>query len=388
VPSGPAPQARRSSLWLWSSPEASQALRTRDLATILRTYRRLNRLSQDRLAQVLGFDKTYISMIETRRRVIADLGNLRHIAHTLAIPGHALGVTESGDATFAAMMQFAGSVLTLAEVARKSGHATDAVNELWPLVARLEARAAEGFMERDSLTILGRARLCLGVALGTLLPDEKLTSAAKWTGQALIVAERLDLPELTLHALTMHGNELRKAGRVGAAIARLQRAVAQSTDATSRATACAMLARAAGEARRTELFDTAMRGYRLQLDRTADAGMLTNEFTFREIHLRGLVATGRAAAADRLMSQPSPPRTPAAPQWAAIERITTGDVLLAVNERASAAEALLTGLSEAEMTGLPHQAQRAHAIANSGRLAEVAEVAHSIVTRLQIVAVR
>ena len=387
MPSGPAPQARRSSLWLWSSPEASQALRTRDLATILRTYRRLNRLSQDRLARVLGFDKTYISMIETRRRVIADLGNLRHIAHTLAIPGHALGVTESGDATFAAMMQFAGSVLTLAEVARKSGHATDAVNELWPLVARLEARAAEGFMERDSLTILGRARLCLGVALGTLLPDEKLTSAAKWTGQALIVAERLDLPELTLHALTMHGNELRKAGRVGAAIARLQRAVAQSTDATSRATACAMLARAAGEARRTELFDTAMCGYRLQLDRTQALE------SHQRVHLprdppawprRDRPGRSRRSLDEPTVSAAYPGGAPVGSHRADHHRRRPACRERAGERGRSAADRTFRG----RVTGLPHQAQRAHAIANSGRLAEVAEVAHSIVTRLQIVAVR
>jgi transcriptional regulator with XRE-family HTH domain len=312
-------------------PGATQALRTRDLATILRTYRRLNRLSQERPAQLLGFDKTYISMIETRRRVIADLGNLRHIAHALAIPGHVLGVTESDDATFAAMMQFAGSVLTF-----------------------VRGRAQE------------RARYGCG---GRTLAACRSPGSARSGG---------------ILALTMHGNELRKSGRVGAAIARLQRAVAESTDADSRATASAMLARAAGEARRAELFDTTMRDYRMQLEQTAGAGMLTNEFTFREIHLRGLVATGRAAAAARLMSHPTPPRTPVAPQWAAIERITIGDVLLAANERMSAAEALLTGLSEAESTGLPHQAQRALAIADAGRLLEVAEVARSVVTRLQI----
>jgi transcriptional regulator with XRE-family HTH domain len=53
---------------LWSSAEASRALRSRDLAVILRTYRQLNRLSQEQLALLLGYDKTYISMIETRRR--------------------------------------------------------------------------------------------------------------------------------------------------------------------------------------------------------------------------------------------------------------------------------------------------------------------------------
>ena len=64
---------------------------------------------------------------------------MRHIAYALGIPVHALGVTERDDATFAAMMQFADSVLSLAEIARKTGNATDTVHESSPLVARLEA---------------------------------------------------------------------------------------------------------------------------------------------------------------------------------------------------------------------------------------------------------
>lgn len=377
------PTGRRpSALWLWSSPEASRSLRTRDLAEILRTYRRLNRLSQERLALILGYDKTYISMIETRRRTINDVGVLRHIAHTLGIPVHAVGVTEPDDATFMAMMQFAESVLSLAEIARKTGHASDAVNELWPLVARLEARAAEGLLERDALFVLSRALLSLGVALGTLLPDEKLASAAKWTGQALIVAERLGEPDLTTHTLTMHGNELRKAGRIGAAIGRLRRAVDRSTDAGARATACAMLARAAGEAGDGELFGATTEDYRRQLDRAPDAGMLANEFTFREIRLRGLVATGRATEAARLMNQPVAQTAPAAPQWTVIEQITTGDVLLGVHDRQGAQDALLAGLHGAESAHLPHQAQRAARIANAGRLNGVAEAGRDVVIRL------
>jgi predicted transcriptional regulator len=65
-------------IWLWSSPEA--ALATRDLGTILRAYRRLNRLSQEKLAAVLDYDKTYVSMIETGRRTIGDVAIRRHIA--------------------------------------------------------------------------------------------------------------------------------------------------------------------------------------------------------------------------------------------------------------------------------------------------------------------
>jgi transcriptional regulator with XRE-family HTH domain len=133
-----APHHRASALWLWSGEEASRALRSRDLAIILKVYRRLNGLSQERLALLLGYDKTYISMIETRRRTISDVGTLRSIAHTIAVPVHALGVTEADDATFAAMLQFAGSVLSLADIARRAGLAAEAVDELWPLDDRFQ----------------------------------------------------------------------------------------------------------------------------------------------------------------------------------------------------------------------------------------------------------
>ncbi|MGH3979678.1 MAG: helix-turn-helix domain-containing protein, partial [Pseudonocardiaceae bacterium] len=152
---------------------------TRDLGAILRTYRRLNRLSQEKLATILGYDKTYVSMIETGRRVISDIATRRHIADALALPAHALGVTDTSDADFAAMIQFADSTIRLAEIARQSGRTVDAVNELWPLAARLEARAAEGHAERDTLVLLGQARLTLGVSLGTVLPEERLVTAAE-----------------------------------------------------------------------------------------------------------------------------------------------------------------------------------------------------------------
>ncbi|HUQ54331.1 helix-turn-helix domain-containing protein [Lentzea sp.] len=197
-------------------------------------YRRLNKLSQERLAALLGYDKTYVSMIETGRRSISNVATRRHIACTLGLPMHALGVTDNDDADFAAMIQFGDSTIRLAEIARQSGRAVDAVNELWPLVARLEARAAEGRAERDTMILLGQGRAALGVSLGTVLPEERLTAAARWTGKALVIAERLGDRAFLAHALRMHGNELRKADHVGAAITRLSRAVAVSEDREGR----------------------------------------------------------------------------------------------------------------------------------------------------------
>jgi DNA-binding XRE family transcriptional regulator len=57
-----------------------------DLGAILRGYRHASKLTQQQLADLLGYDRTYISMIECGRRAITDRGTLTHIARTLAIP--------------------------------------------------------------------------------------------------------------------------------------------------------------------------------------------------------------------------------------------------------------------------------------------------------------
>ena len=59
---------------------------------ILRGYRRACALTQQQLADMLGYDRTYISMIESGHRTITGRGTLVHIARTLAIPPHVLVV--------------------------------------------------------------------------------------------------------------------------------------------------------------------------------------------------------------------------------------------------------------------------------------------------------
>ncbi|MEU8895014.1 helix-turn-helix transcriptional regulator [Nocardia sp. NPDC048505] len=258
-----------SAIWLWATPEATTAIATRDLPTILRTYRRINRLSQTAMAQVLGYDNSYVSMIETGKRAITDVASRRHIAARLGLPAHVLGVTGTDDAEYRAMLQFGDSTVRLAEVARQAGHAVEAVNELWPLVARLEARAAEGRLERDSLVLLAQARVALGVSLGTVLPEERLSSAARWTGLAVAVASRLDDQTFYAHTLRMHGNELRKAGHVGAGVARLEQSAKLSSQPAELGGTLAFLCRATGELGDAERFDAALAEYRRLLDRNA-----------------------------------------------------------------------------------------------------------------------
>jgi transcriptional regulator with XRE-family HTH domain len=101
------------SVWAWTDRVSYQALHSGDLGAILRAYRRINGLSQEKLAAVLGYDNTYISMIETGRRDVHDVAARRHIARTLAIPSHLLGVTDPADTEFVAMIAFAESTVRL-----------------------------------------------------------------------------------------------------------------------------------------------------------------------------------------------------------------------------------------------------------------------------------
>ena len=108
-----------------------------------------------------------------------------------AIPPHMLGIAGPDDADFAAMLAFGSSVIRLADIARHSGRAADAVSELWPLITRLGTRVAAGHAEAETMRLLAQARVSFGVALGHLLPEERLATAARWTGRALRIAWNL-----------------------------------------------------------------------------------------------------------------------------------------------------------------------------------------------------
>ncbi|MET8816123.1 hypothetical protein ABZW47_29480 [Streptomyces sp. NPDC004549] len=75
--------------------------------------------------------------------------------------------------------------------------------------------------ERDVSRLLAHAQLGLdGTALGRVLPEERLTTVARWTAKSLDVVRAFDDRALTTTALRMHGNELRKAGLFSAAVQR------------------------------------------------------------------------------------------------------------------------------------------------------------------------
>jgi transcriptional regulator with XRE-family HTH domain len=345
----------------------------------LQTYRASTGTTQRDLAEALGYDTTYISAIENGRRRITNVNDLRRIAEHLGLAPHVLGVTDASDADFAAMLQFGESTLRLAAVARGAGKPADAVNELWPLIVRLEARAAEGHAERHVMSLLARARAQLGVFLGDVLPKERLATSARWTGRALRIASRLDNPDLHVYALRVHGNELRKAGNDRGAVARLRHA-AEADPTPERSLALIQLARAVGEVGDAELFDNIISEVRHLADRQ-HGDPLFNPYVVYEVWLRGLMRTGRVRTAMKLLDQDHGEEADAAPQWRVIGQVTIGEVLLSAGETEGAAQALTAAITAADAQRLPQQIQRAKRAAGA-RLQDVAHRAEISLRRL------
>ncbi|MET9263795.1 hypothetical protein [Amycolatopsis sp. NPDC004079] len=156
----------------------------------------------------------------------------------------------------------------------------------------------------------------------------------------------------------MHGDELRKAGRLPAAVTRLEYAAAVSTDPAGHGSVLVLLARGSGDAGLSDTFDTAVDGCRRALDSGTEHGMLLNPFSLSEIHARGLLALGRPGDALRALRN-SGTGEPAAPHWQVIASVTRGEVLAAAGERDGSAEALRSAIATAEQRRLPHQLQTA-----------------------------
>lgn len=346
-----------SPMWLWATRDAAAALATGNLAVILKAYRAATATSQAALAASLGYDTSYISMIENGRRAISDVATLRRFARHVGLPPHVLGIIDPQDASNASMIQFGESIVRLASIARHAGHSAAAINELWPLIWRLDTGAATGHANRDAMRLLGRARAMLGVALGDVLPEEKLASSARWTGRALRIGQWLGDSPFLCHALRVHGNELRKAGRVAAAVARLQHAV-NIAPAAEHGEALTQLARAAAELGNAAVFDSAVTDLRRRVD-SAEPTPVVNAFVLREVRLRGLMATGRLGTAADLADTDTPDPAGVAPQWHAIERVTTAEIHRAQGDLSGAAAVLGQAITAAETFRLPHQIQRA-----------------------------
>jgi hypothetical protein len=275
---------------------------------------------------------------------------------------------SSNDTDFEAMCQFAESTLRLADVTRRAGRPMEAVSELWPLVARLESRSTGSSVDPDVLVLLAEGCLALGIALGDVLPEEKLHLSARWTSRALELASWLDDSALRLHALNLHGNELRKGGDHVGATALFAEALRDEANSKLRGDSLMLLARARGELGDGAGFDQAIHQALSLLDTCSERSTLFNPFSIREAHIRGLLCTGREREAFLRVNGSGAPighREAAPPQWQVIEQVTTGGVLAASGDVGGASKVLLVAIGNAEAYCLPHQVQRALRIAES-----------------------
>jgi hypothetical protein len=269
-----------------------------------------------------------------------------------------LGIAGSDDADFTAMLAFGASVIRLADVARHGGRAAEAIGELWPLIIRLEARLADGYAEPGAVRLLAQARVSFGVALGHLLPEEQMATAARWTGRALRLAQDLGDRDLVASVLRMHGNELRKAGHADAAMSRLRQSLQLDDRPGHQGAALVLLARAAAESGKADVFDAVVGQCVEALHTDEGHEVFFNAFTVREVRIRGLLATGRMGQAVDLAERFASDESPPTPQWRVIERVTTADLLARVGDEHTAVGMLSAALSDAEKLRLPHQVQR------------------------------
>ena len=371
---------------VWMNPAVAAALRTGEVGPIVRAYRHATGLSQSRLADRLGYDTSFISMLETGRRSLQDVTSRRHVARVLSLPPHLLGVTDPADADHHAMVAFADSTVRLADVARAAGHATDAVNELWGLVGKLEQRAINGNAEPEVLEVLTRARTSLGVCLGTVLPEERLHVAVAWTRRGALAAQASG-SDLQSWALQMYGNELRKIRRDAEAVRILGAAADAALDDDQRGAALALLTRAAGQAGDEGLFTAACHAVEGLLDRRGSVGAspLLHPYSWSEIKIRGLLDLGRPADARRLAARAADSADlPPTPQWSVIAGITMADVCLTAGNADEAEAQLLDALDGARRYGLPHQAQRGARLARRTRRSGVVERAVGVVEHLAV----
>jgi transcriptional regulator with XRE-family HTH domain len=76
--------------WLWTPPQPISG--NTSVGRLLKAYRRTRGLTQQQLADKLGFDQSYVSKVESGRRAIHDVSTLRHIARHLSLPPEEVGL--------------------------------------------------------------------------------------------------------------------------------------------------------------------------------------------------------------------------------------------------------------------------------------------------------
>ncbi|MFB7618762.1 helix-turn-helix domain-containing protein [Kitasatospora sp. NPDC056181] len=96
-PAAPVTSAAKPVSWLSSAAEHTAPPDGSNLADVLKAYRALHKLKQQDLADLLGYDQSYVSLLERGKRVIRDMDELRRLAQTLGLPEDELGLLPAAE---------------------------------------------------------------------------------------------------------------------------------------------------------------------------------------------------------------------------------------------------------------------------------------------------
>jgi len=102
-----------------------------NVGDLFRAYRATNNLTQGDLAAVLGFDQSYVSMVERGKRVIRDIGELRRVASKLGIAHDELGLVPVPRED-----SLPGEVADLANVSSAAGEPVGDDQRQWRMARR------------------------------------------------------------------------------------------------------------------------------------------------------------------------------------------------------------------------------------------------------------
>ncbi|WTO53443.1 helix-turn-helix domain-containing protein [Streptomyces sp. NBC_00211] len=166
--------------WLAGDTERSAPPDGSNLADVLKTYRALHKLKQQDLADLLGYDQSYVSLLERGKRTIRDMIELRRLAAALALPEEELGLLPPAEA-----------VVTVASVHDNTG-------ERSPLAAVDDQRRW-----RMTRRELNRHRADLTQAAARLYPDvPRAGKSPVLTRESWMWPEPVDFADIELSWLT------------------------------------------------------------------------------------------------------------------------------------------------------------------------------------------
>ena len=340
----------------------TKPLRLSDAGQVLKHFRSLHQLTQRDLAALLEFDQSYISRLENGQN-LRDLATLKHIATRLGIPRQWLGITTEGSPSLQSseLIEVAPSVIRLSQTVRENGRADAAVNELWPLILRLDTLVAQDNSNPRLFLTLAAAQAMLGVILGDLLPEESLWISVHFFKKAVAIVDEHGDAMLKAEVYRGCGNELRKHKQYTEAISYLEQAFFLAPDRITKGIAAALLARTYGEMGDKENFRDAMGSALYAQDKASSFTPTFNPVTVHEVHVRGLLNTGQITALPSLLEQDTSRSlaVSVAPQWYVISQLTKAEAQFCIGKIDDGLANLKKALIGAELCRLPHQVQRA-----------------------------